>query len=264
MSTQSNHEKRIAKPQDILYRGLVWAFVGALYAAMFVPVFEVTSRVLPLWISAVLAAMAATAGGAMVYSSSQLAVQSALFSNIAVFVYLLSSGVVVPPLGPTVVGASIGAITGALYGLIVKKSRIYRADAKLMAGIVAGGVVSVIALAWILVLGDELVWLIALLAPISGVVYLKLVAAFVRRFSDVLPRFVDGALAGVVIGGFIGFGLWLMAGVALADVVPEWRATYTRITDIALDAIAAACITTFLMGIVKAALKLNWGDPYDQ
>ena len=67
-----------------------------------------------------------------------------------------------------------------------------------------------------------------------------------------------------MIGGFIGFGLWLMGGVALEDVVPEWLATYTRITDVALNAIVAASITTLIMGVAKAVLRLHWGDPYDQ
>ena len=263
METPSTSEKHKHGPLDILYRGLVWAFVGALYAAMFVPVFEVASSVLPYWTSPVLATIAATAGGALVYSSSQLAIQTALFGNIGVFGYLLINGVVVSPLGPTLVGAGIGAIIGALYGLIVKESKIFQADAKLLAAIVAGAGVSVIALVWVFLVADGLVWLIALLAPLSGVAYLKLAVTFVPRFSDLLPPALDGAVAGVVIGGFIGFGLWLMAGVALEDVLPEWRTAFDRMTDIAPGAIAAASVTTFVLGMIKAAFRLNWGDPYE-
>ncbi len=263
---ESHHvsERHDRRPRDILHRGLVWAFTGALYAAMFVPVFEATGNSLPLWLAPVFATVAATAGGALVYSSSQLAVQIAIFSNIAVFGYLLMSGVVVSPLGPTLVGAGVGAVAGAVYGFIVKESRIYRADAKLVAGLVAGAAVSVIALAWVLVSSDTLVWLIALLAPVSGMVYLKFAGSFVERFAGVSPPFVAGAMAGLVIGGFIGFGLWLAAGVALENVVPEWQVAFDRITDLAPGAIAAASITTFVLGMVKAAFRLNWGDPYDQ
>ena len=264
MESQDVHEGRDPRPRDILHRGLVWAFTGALYAAMFVPVFEVTERTLALWLAPVLATVAATAGGALVYSSSQLAVQIAIFSNIAVFVYLIVSGVVVSPLGPTLVGSGVGVVAGAIYGFMVKESRIYRADAKLMAGLVAGAAVSVLGLGWVLVLGDRLVWLIALLAPISGMVYLKFAGKFVERFAGLLPPFMDGAIAGLVIGGFIGFGLWLAAGVALQDVLPEWQVAFDRITDLAPGAIAAASITTFVLGTIKALFRLDWGDPYDQ
>ncbi len=264
MGMPSTSETHGSKPFDVLYRGLVWAFVGALYAAMFVPVFEITATSLPRWLAPIFATIAATAGGALVYSSSQLAIQTAIFSNIAVFGYLLVSGVTVPPLGPTLVGAFVGAITGGFYGLVVKESRIYRAEAKLMAGIAAGGAVCVIGLVWVLVIDSKLVWLIALLAPVSGAVYLKLLDDFVRRFSDLLPPVGDGAAAGLVIGGFIGFGLWLMAGVALERVLPDWQATFDRIIDIAPGAIAAASLTTFLLGTLKAAFGLHWGDPYDR
>ena len=263
MGTPSTSDTHGPRALEALYRGLTWAFVGALYAAMFVPVFEVTSDVLPRWVAPIFATVAATAGGALVYSSSQLAVQTAIFSNIAVFGYLLVSGITVPPLGPTVVGAAVGAITGGFYGLIVKESRIYRAEAKLLAGIAAGGVISVIGLVWVLVIGDQLVWLIALLAPVSGALYLRLLDTFLERFSDLLPPVGDGAAAGLVIGAFIGFGLWLMAGVALERVLPEWQATYDRIIEVAPSAIAAASVTTFVLGTLKAALGLNWGDPYD-
>ncbi len=264
MESHSVTEGHDPRPRDILHRGLVWAFTGALYAAMFVPVFEVTGSTLALWIAPVLATVAATAGGALVYSSSQLAVQIAIFSNIAVFVYLVANGIVVAPLGPTLVGAGVGAVAGAIYGLTVKESRIYRADAKLLAGLVAGTAVSVIALAWVLIVGDKLIWLIALLAPVSGVVYLRFAGIFVQRYAGLFPPFIDGAIAGLVIGGFIGFGLWLMAGVAMADVVPEWRGIFDRITDLAPAAIAAGGITTFVLGMIKAAFRLHWGDPYDQ
>jgi len=264
MPAHRNGDKRYPRPHEILYRGLVWAFVGALYAAMFVPVFEVTNNVLPFWIAPVFATIAATAGGALVYSSAQLAIQTAIFSNIAVFAYLLSQGVVVSPLGPTLVGAGVGTVTGGVYGLLVKESKIYRAEAKLMAGIVAGGAASIIGLVWVVIVDDKLVWLIALLAPMSGMIYLKLTASFVERFSDVLPPVGDGAVAGLVIGAFVGFGLWLGGAIALEKVVPEWHATFDRIKDIGLLAIAVASVTTFVMGMVKTALRLNWGDPYDQ
>ncbi len=263
MESAGSSEKPKSRGLEILYRGLVWAFVGALYAAMFLPVFEVTNNVLTLWVAPILATVAATAGGAMVYSSSQLAIQVALFGNIGVFGYLVISGVVVSPLGPTVVGAAIGAVIGGVYGLIVKKSKIYQADAKLMAAVLAGGAVSVIGVVWVFVAPYQLVWLVALLAPVSGMAYLKLTDIFVPRYHGLLPPFVDGALAGVLIGGFIGFGLWLMAGVALDEVVPGWLAAFNRLTGVLPGAIAAASATTFILGMLKAAFKLDWGDPYE-
>ena len=236
---------------EILFRGVIWSLVGALYAAVFIPVFEVGSSTLPVWLALVLASIAATAGGALVYSSAQLAFQVAVISNVAVFGYTLVSGGAISPLEPVVVGAGAGATVGALYGLMVKKSNIYRADAELLSGIVSGGALAVLGVIWVMLLDrNHLILLVALLAPLSGVIYERIVNKFVQRFSDLLPPFADGALAGMVVGGLLGLGLWVMGGAVLENVTAEWLTTINRIAYSAPLAIAAAAVTTFIVGMV--------------
>ena len=111
---------------------------------------------------------------------------------------------------------------GALYGLFVTESRIYSAEAKLLAGVTVGVIVSVVSLIWILIFNASLTVLVVVLAPLSGLIYERIVNDFVQRFSDILPPVGDGALAGLVIGGFIGFGLWLVSGIVLENAIAEW------------------------------------------
>ena len=255
MQTRDDNGHHPPAGHEVFHYGVIWTFVGALYAALFMPVFEVVRIVWPLWTAPVCAAVVATAGGALVYSSSQLALLVAIFSNFAVFGYLLYSGEFASPLAPTAVGAGIGLMVGALYGAGVKESRIYSAEAKLMAGIVVGLTVSVGSLLWILVFDASLPILVAVLAPLSGLLYVKIVDAFIRRFSDVLPAFVDGAMAGAVIGGFIGFGLWVMGGIVLQKTAPDWQGAIALIGETTPVAVAAASISTGVLGMLYGALR---------
>jgi hypothetical protein len=241
----------------ILFHGVVWCFVGALYAALFIPVFEVVLRVLPLWAAPVCATVAATVGGALVYSSHQLALLVAIFCNFAVFGQLLYSGEIGSPLAPVAVGAGMGAIVGSLYGLGVKESRIYSADAKLLASATVGLVVSLIGVVWVLLSSASLTILVAVLAPLSGMFYELTVNSFIQRYSDVLPPFADGAVAGTVVGGIIGFGLWVMGGIVLVEVAPEWRDTMAVIADSTPVAIAAASASTFVLGMLYGAVRAS-------
>ncbi len=246
-----------AKPGgfEIIFHGVTWGLVGALYAALFVPVFEVIRNVLPLWVAPICATIAATVGGALVYSSSQLALLVAIFSNFAVFAYLLYSGETASPLAPILVGAGIGTAVGAAYGLSVKGSRIHSAEAKLFAGTVVGSALSILSLVWILVFDASIIILIAILAPVAGMLYVRIVNQFIERYSDVLPPFADGAVAGMVIGGFIGFGLWIFGGTALENATPEWQDTIAGIGGSAPLAVAAASASTLVLGMLHEGFR---------
>ncbi len=255
MLAQKNTEQHKPTKFEIVFHGIIWAFVGALYAALFIPVFEVAKNVFPLWVAPIFATVAATVGGALVYSSSQLALLVAMFSNFAVFGYLLYSGEFGSPLPPIAVGAVIGSIIGGLYGLSVKESRIYSAEAKLFASATVGILVSSISLIWILVFNASLMVLVMVIAPLSGLIYILIVDNFIRRFSDVLPPTADGAVAGIVIGGFIGFGLWVMGTIALENAPLQWQNTIELIAQSTPLSIVAAAISTFLGGILHEVFR---------
>jgi hypothetical protein len=258
MESKQHNNQHKPDRLEIFYQGIMWSFVGALYAAIFIPVFEVVQNVSPLWIAAICATLAATAGGALVYSSSQLALLVALSSNFAVFGYLLYSGEIASPLAPMSVGACIGAVVGGLYGQFVKESRIYRAEAILLAGVSVGAVVSLISLIWTLVFNASLTVLVMVLAPVSGLIYERIVDGFIQRYSDILPPAADGAVAGIVIGGLIGFGLWFMGGIALENASLQWRDTIQKIADSTHIAIAAAAASTLILGMLNAAIRSKY------
>jgi hypothetical protein len=255
MLTQENKKQHKPDRFEIIYNGIIWAFVGVLYAAIFIPVFEVTQNSIPLWAAAICATVAATAGGALVYSSSQLALMVAMASNFAVFGYLLYSGEMASPIAPIMVGAGVGFIVGAMYGLIVKESRIYRAEAILLAGIADGVVISILSLLWILVFNASVTLLVVVLAPLSGLIYVLIVNRFIQRYSDILPPIADGAVAGMVIGGFVGLGLWVMGAIAMDNATPEWRDSIETIVQSTPITIAAASVSTLLLGMLYAALR---------
>ncbi len=258
---QTQEDRQQIKPDrlGIVFYGITWAFVGALYAALFMPLFEVVRNLLPVWAAAICATVAATAGGALVYSSAQLALMVAFVSNFAVFALLLYSGEMTSPLAPVTVGAGTGAIVGALYALIVKESRIYSAEAKLLAGVTVGSIVSVVSLIWILIFNASLTVLVVVLAPLSGLIYERIVNNFVQRFSDIFPPVADGAVAGLVIGGFIGFGLWLVSGIVLENAIEKWRDVISIISESTPIAIASAGASTFIMGMLYEAFRSKFG-----
>ncbi len=261
----SSFEAVLPDLRAVLFRGVVWAFVGALYAALFLPVFVVTSHWLPDWAAVVIATVAASAVGALVYSSSRLAVLVAMAANFVVFPILVTQGISASPWLPVQGGVGAGALVGLLYGMGAKESNVYRADAKLLAGVVAGLLVSVIAVIWQYFLGvSSVIWLVTVLAPICGLIYVQLCPTFVVRFSDLLPRYLDAAVAGAIVGGFIGFGLWVMGGVVLGTTPEVWTAPIQRIAQLLPQALPLAAIASFILGLMRSLLKVQWKDMYDE
>ena len=137
-----------------IFRGLVWAFVAAIYSSLFVPLFEIVSQNHSVGASYLAAATAAGATGALFYSAMRLAIVVAAFGNIAVFVYLIAIGPGAVPEGAMVIGAIMGAIIGGVYGKFAKDSHVLCGDAKLLAGAVAGCVAAFVALPLLLVIPD--------------------------------------------------------------------------------------------------------------
>ena len=100
------------------------------------------------------------------------------------------------------IGAVVGLIVGTLYGWQEKRSRICCADAKILAGLLAGIAASLFAL----ILGllfEELVYpkSAMAIAPIAILVYVTATPWFVRRCQLIVPAAVDGAIVGLGVGG---------------------------------------------------------------
>jgi hypothetical protein len=199
--------------------------------------------------------------GGLFYGSMRLAFIVAIFTNIAVFGYLTSSTGYVDPKGVIALGAGVGLVIGAIYGATVKDSHVFRADAKFLAGTLAGllasGVAVIAALAewqW------PLAQLLGFLAPTTGLIYVLLVPRFIRRFSNLLPATGDGALVGAAVGGFVGLGLWVMGGNVLEDMAGPWAELSDSIVAQWPMAIAFAAGGAFVLGFVRSSFDLSWVD----
>ena len=62
-------------------------------------------------------------------------------------------------------------------------------------------------------------------------------------------------LLGAVIGGFIGFGLWIFGGTALENATPEWQDTIAGIGGSAPLAVAAASASTLVLGMLHEGFR---------
>ena len=88
-----------------------------------------------------------------------------------------------------------GMLLGGVYGHYVSSSRVFRADAKTLVGLLAGSAASLLLLAIALVAGSLPLWLItAILCPATGLVYILVAPWFVQHFHNLLPPVADGAM----------------------------------------------------------------------
>jgi len=250
------------RPKEAVMRGMIWAFVGATFGALYVPLFEFLRQVLPVSPSYVLACAAAAAAGALFYGSMRLAVIVAVFANVAIFVYFVFfAGGGLPPTYALAVGAAVGLVVGALYGASVRDSRVFRAHAKLLAGTVAGIGGATLAVLAVALFGEvRLAWLVGVLAPVCGLFYVLVAPRFVERFSHLLPPAVDGALVGAAVGAFLGLAFWVLAGVVLDEVTAPWDTMTAHIAAQWPGAIIFAALGACMLGLARSVCGLEWLD----
>ena len=134
----SHSHDPLGRFKEVLVRGLIWAFIGTLYALLFV-FFSVFAnqwehQINPYFFSGVLAGTI----GALIYSSMRLAVLMAIIITPVSSLLLLLSNAPMDPFSLILIIGSVGGIIGAFYGHYSIASRVYRADAKTLAGFCAG------------------------------------------------------------------------------------------------------------------------------
>lgn len=249
-----DHDAALLSPEwsyrliEAAVRSVIWGFVGALYGMLFVAATELSRIHLPQIDPMIPAGVVATGLGALIYGSMRLAVIVAALCSMSSVFFLIDSGGTIEPLRMTLAIGLLGAVIGAFYGCLARRSRVYRADAKLLAGLFAGCVGSLI-LYFIMELAQfplSPAWQVAILCPATGLVYTQVIEGFLRLFENSLPTAGDGALVGLAVASFIGFGLWLVAGY----VTPEMAGQHTRLASAILQGLP----TSVIAGLTGGAL----------
>jgi hypothetical protein len=247
--------------QEALIRGAIWAFIGLLYAMLFVFLAAFADHwKLPIDPNLFAGVLAGTLG-ALIYSSMRLAVlMTTIISPISIFYFILSDHPV-NLLHLVILVSFVGAVIGALYGIFSLGSRVNRADAKTLAGFSAGWLASLLYLLIVnLTTPFSISTVVALLCPLTGILYVVLVPGFIKLYDNLLPPVGDGLMVGVGVSGFIALFLFVMIGTIDSNVTGHFSAALEVIHGNLPGAVIGAVIGAGLAGIVSGLLLTNWQD----
>ncbi|MGD8912855.1 MAG: hypothetical protein PVI97_04175 [Candidatus Thiodiazotropha sp.] len=259
------NQPRLPIPQqrlkEALIRGAIWAFIGLLYAMLFVFLAAFADHwQLPIDPNLFAGVLAGTLG-ALIYSSMRLAVlMTTIISPISIFYFIISDH----PIDLLILVALVsvvGAVVGALYGVFSMGSRVNRADAKTLAGFSAGWLASLLYLLVISLTAPIAINIVvAILCPLTGILYVALVPGFIKLYDNLLPPVGDGLIVGVGVSGFIALCLFVMIGTIDSDVAGPFITALEVIHGNLPGAIVGGIFGAGLAGIVSGLLLTNWQD----
>lgn len=257
------HTKRLSLQQEIALRGAVWALVGVIFGFLFILLLEFVRIFVEPPYGFALAAIGGAALTALFYGSMRLTVLVANLTFIGMLAYVWQGGtpLVVEPL--VFVGAGVGLVVGTLYGLKDKRSRVYCAEAKIIAGAVSGivGGALAVGLAWLFpAIAPSVVGMAV--APVSVLAYVRLSGWFISRCQHFLPPFVDGAVVGLGVGSVTGLLFLIMAGTLDPNLLAgaELRAFVGRFEAAWGMTVLGCALVCFPIGAVRAWLGIPWYD----
>jgi hypothetical protein len=244
-------------------RGAIWALIGVIFGFLFVVIAELLAdQVGPPY--AVPAAIVLAAGlTSLFYGSMRLAVLVANLTFIAIMLFTWQSGG-----GATLdllvfLGGGLGLAVGAAYGWYDKGSRVCCADAKTIAGLVAGGVAAMAVAPLALLVADiDGRWLAMIGAPLALLVYVSIARWFIDRCHGLFPPVVDGALVGLGVGVFIGLLCLIIAGALDAALLsePAQQALVQRVEAAWPGTVFACAAACFPVGVLRSVLGVAWYD----
>jgi hypothetical protein len=246
---------------EALIRGAVWALIGVIYGFLLVVMLRGLPADLFPYTGYPITVVTAGALGALLYGSMRLTVMVSIYAAIAVSIEF-----VVYPDTPTLMmlvltGAAIGFVVGLIYGRYVLSSRVYRADAKILAGSFAGAVASLSALIPAVLFEPLPDFLLAMiLCPLTGMLYMAVLPWFIHRFSDLLPPIADGALVGTGAGGLMGLLFSIMIGTLHGTLNPADEQLVAEILVAWPMASLGGALGAFLIGAGRTFLQVPWRD----
>lgn len=247
--------------EDLLLRGVTWSIVGVIFGTLFVVLAEVLHLYLPARYGLLVAIIAAAALTSLFYGSMRLAVMVANFTFVATLVYTWQGA---PYLGlePLVfVGAGIGLAVGTAYGLYDKRSRVFCADAKIVAGAFAGAIGGLVALLASLWFEDlAYTWLGMAVAPFALLIYVSTAGWFIKRCHHLLPAAGDGAVVGLGVGTVTGLVFMIMAATLDPQLLdtPALNGYVERVEEVWVATVAGCALACFPIGAARTLLKVPW------
>ncbi|MET0120197.1 MAG: hypothetical protein ABW124_04055 [Candidatus Thiodiazotropha sp. 6PLUC9] len=246
---------------EALIRGAIWAFIGLLYGMLFV-FFSAFAEYWQLPVNPYLfAGVLSGTLGALIYSSMRLAVlMTVIISPICIFYFIL---VEKPANLNTILllSAFVGAIVGALYGVFSMGSRVYRADAKTLAGFSSGWLIS---LSFLLVSSFvenlPISLIVGLMCPLTGILYVLLVPSFIKLYDNLLPPIGDGLMVGVGVSSFVTLSFFVMISTVDNEIAGPFLTALETIQETLPGAVFGGIIGGGLAGILSGLLLTKWQD----
>lgn len=253
---------------DAMLRAVAWGFIGALFGVLFVVVHDALAPRLPVLDPLTLAAAAAGAAGAVVYSSVHLTVLAAgacaLMFALVELVAVASGAQAGDFWAPrALVGAAlaVGALVGAYYARRYRQSRVYRALPKALAGLLAGLLVGG---GWWMArqaIGEvPLALSVALLVPLVGWSYVWLAGILVRTWGTRLAPTLDAAVVGAAVSGLVALGFWATAGLLQPDMAGGAGETIRAAVDHIPEALLGGWLGGVVAGFTRGILGFGWYD----
>ena len=243
-------------------RAAIWAFVGTLYGLLFLVTFALADYYQPGPPPILIAGTLSGCIAALIYSSMSLAAIVTPISSIAALATVMSAEQTVKIGTLLLVAAIVGLVIGAIYGALVKGSRVYRAEAKTIAGTLAGFVVAAASHALSLAFpGIPIALVVALMCLSTGALYILFAIWCVPRFHALLPPIAGGALAGAGTSMFIAATLLLM----ITKVTPEvadnlLQPLLADIHSLMPATIFGGMLGGAISGFVKGMMRAKWYD----
>jgi hypothetical protein len=261
MTRQTSKGNIIHRVKEAFIRGAIWAFIGLLYALLFI-FFSALAGYWQLPVDPVfLAGILAGTFGALIYSSMRLAVlMTAIISPLSIFYFILADWPV-EPLRLLLIVSAVGAVIGALYGVFSLGSRIYRADAKTLAGFCAGWLSSLAYLLYSSLLEPVSLGItVALMCPLTGLLYVWMVPTFIKHYDNLLPPIGDGLMVGVGVSGFVALTFLVLIASIDNSVAGPLLPVIGRVQESLGPAVLGGIIGGGLAGIASGLLVTGWQD----
>ncbi|MCU7851571.1 MAG: hypothetical protein KZQ80_05095 [Candidatus Thiodiazotropha sp. (ex Monitilora ramsayi)] len=261
MPQQSSSLSIAHRVREALIRGAIWAFIGLLYAMLFIFFAALAAHwqlpINPVFLAGILAGTL----GALIYSSMRLAVlMTIIIAPFSIFYFILASWPI-NLLYLLLIVSTIGAIIGALYGVFSMGSRVHRADAKTLAGFSAGWLASLGYLLFSSLLDNiSLSTIVAFMCPITGILYVWMVPTFIKHYDDLLPPIGDGLIVGVGVSGFVALTFFVMISSVDSGVAGPLIAVLEQVRETLPAAIIGGILGGGLAGIASGLLLTDWQD----
>ena len=246
--------------EQTVLRGAIWAIVGVVFGFLFV----VLSAYLDGIVSPPLLLLASTVGAsgitALFYASMRLTVMVANFTFIAMVFYTWgNTQLTLEPL--IYIGAIVGLVVGTIYGAKERQSRIFCAEAKIVAGLFSGVLAALLGyLPGLVFNAPAHLWAAMIGAPAAILMYVTSAHWFVDRCHRFLPPVVNGGLVGTGVGAATGLLFMIMAGTLDPTLLgkPYHLALVEHVGSIWLSAVAGAAASCFLVGVLRSLLRVRW------